>query len=361
MFVRALIGSFLLVSAINGASAQSVPAGYPADYAQMIADAKKEGSLTVYATTDAKVASPLIKDFEALYGIKIDYNDLNSTELYNRLIAELAAGTGTADVSWSSAPDLQIKLATDGLALAYASPEIPALPKWAVMDNMAYGTTYEPMAIIYNKALVPAEDAPKSHHDLTKLLTSKAAAYKGKVTVYDPERSGVGFLMINRDLKADPSSWDLFKALGGADVKVYTSAGAMIEKVGSGEHVIALNIFASYGLLSMKKNPNLAMVWPSDYTLIATRVAFVPSKAKHPAAGKLFLDYLLSKRGQTIIAKGELFSIRDDVEGKDTAKGVNDHLGDKVRPIPVSRELLETLEQSKRLEFLNQWQAAVKK
>ena len=287
MIVRALIGSVMLTCAISAAAAQSVPAGYPADYAQVIAEAKKEGSVTVYATTDAKVAAPL-------YGIKIDYNDLNSTELYNRLIAESAAGTGTADVSWSSAPDLQIKLATDGLALAYASPEISSLPKWAVMDNMAYGTTYEPMAIIYNKALVPAEDAPKSHQDLTKLLTAKAAAYKGKVTVYDPERSGVGFLMMNRDLKAEPKSWDLFKALGGADVKVYTSAGAMIEKVGSGEHVIALNIFASYGLLSMKKNPNLAMVWPSDYTLIATRVAFIPSKAKHAAAGKLFLDYLLS-------------------------------------------------------------------
>ena len=361
MIIRALISLLLLSFAIGTASAQSLPDGYPADYAQLIAKAKKEGSLTVYATTDAKIAAPLIKDFEALYGIKIDYNDLNSTELYNRLIAESAAGTGTADFTWSSAPDLQIKLATEGLALAYSSPEIPNLPKWAVFDAMAYGTTYEPMAIIYNKALVSADDVPKSHKELTKLLTSKTEAYKGKVTVYDPERSGVGFLMMNRDLKADPSSWDLFKALGAADVKVYTSAGAMIEKVGSGEHLIALNIFASYGLLSIKKNPNLAMVWPSDYTLIATRVAFVPSKAKHPAGGKLFLDYLLSKRGQSLIAKSELYSIRGDVEGKDTAKSVNDELGDKVRPIPVSRELLETLEQSKRLDFLNQWQAAVKK
>ena len=362
MRVNGLLWAALICVGLSvGAQAQSVPAGYPAAYADLIAQAKKEGALTVYATTDAKVAAPLIKDFESLYGLKIDYNDLNSTELYNRLIAESAAGTGTADVSWSSAPDLQVKLAADGLATVYQSPEVPSLPKWAVMENMAYGTTYEPMAIIYNKALVPAEDAPKSHKDLAKLLTTKTAAYKGKVTAYDPERSGVGFLMMNRDLKADPSSWDLFKALGAADIKVYTSAGAMIEKVGSGEHVIALNIFASYGLLSMKKNPNLAMVWPSDYTLIATRVAFIPTKAKHPAAGKLFLDYLLSKRGQAIIAKGELFSIRDDVEGKETAKAVNELLGDKARPIPVSRELLETLEQSKRLEFLNQWQAAVKK
>ena len=185
------------------------------------------------------------------------------------------------------------------------------------MENMAYGTTYEPMAILYNKSQLPAADTPKTHKDLTALLTTKKAAYMGKVTAYDPERSGVGFLMMNRDLKADPSSWDLFKALGAADIKVYTSAGAMIEKIGSGEHAIGLNIFASYAILAMKKNPNLGMILPSDYTLIAPRVAFIPAKAKHQASGKLFLDYLLSKRGQTIISQAELFSIRDDVDGKE--------------------------------------------
>lgn len=361
MKTRTMLMSAAFGALLAGAAAAQVPAGYPADYAKMVDEAKKDKSVTVYSTTDAKAAGPLIKDFEALYGIKVEYNDLNSTELYNRLIAESAAGTGTGDVTWSSAPDLQVKLAADGLAAKYASPEISALPKWAVLDNMAYGTTYEPMVIVYNKALVPAGDVPKTHADLAKLLSTKTAAYKGKITAYDPERSGVGFLMMNRDVIADAKSWDLFKAMGVAEGKFYTSAGAMIEKVGSGEHTIAYNIFGSYGLLSSKKNPNLAMVWPSDYTLIATRVAFVPLKAKHPAAGKLFLDYLLSKRGQTAIAKAELFSIRADVEGEATAKAVNAKLGNKARPIPVSRELLESLEQGKRLDFMNKWQAALKK
>jgi iron(III) transport system substrate-binding protein len=353
-----IFGAAAALSA-GGALAQ-VPAGYPADYAALIEAAKKEGSVVVYSTTDAKAAGPLIKDFETLYGIKVEYNDLNSTELYNRVIAESASGQGTADLAWSSAPDLQIKLAADKLAATYASPETAALPKWSIYENMAWGTTYEPMAIVYNKALVPAEDAPVDHAALTKLLQTKADKYKGKVTAYDPERSGVGFLMTVRDVVADPKAWDLFKAMGAADAKFYTSAGAMIEKVGSGEHLIAYNIFGSYGLLSAKKNPNLAVVWPSDYTLVATRVAFLPAKAKHPAAGKLLLDYLLSKRGQEAIAKAELFSIRGDVEGEATAKAVNAKLGDKARPIPVSAELLATLEQQKRLEVLNQWQAALK-
>ena len=117
-----IFGAAAALSA-GGALAQ-VPAGYPADYAALIEAAKKEGSVVVYSTTDAKAAGPLIKDFETLYGIKVEYNDLNSTELYNRVIAESASGQGTADLAWSSAPDLQIKLAADKLEAAPGDLEL---------------------------------------------------------------------------------------------------------------------------------------------------------------------------------------------------------------------------------------------
>ena len=48
--------------------------------------------------------------------MSVEYTDLNSTELYNRFIAEEAAGQGTADLLWSSAMDLQVKLVSDGYA-----------------------------------------------------------------------------------------------------------------------------------------------------------------------------------------------------------------------------------------------------
>jgi hypothetical protein len=40
--------------------AQTVPAGYPADYAQTIAAAKKEGKVVIYSALDTKAAQPLI-------------------------------------------------------------------------------------------------------------------------------------------------------------------------------------------------------------------------------------------------------------------------------------------------------------
>jgi iron(III) transport system substrate-binding protein len=132
-----------------------VPAGYPADYQKLIDGAKKEGKLVVYGATDSKATQPLIKDFSALYpGITVEYNDMNSTEVYNRFISEAAAGGNTADVMWSSAMDLQVKLASEGYAMAVQVGGSAEDPGWAVWNDMAYGTTFEPAAIVYNKRLV---------------------------------------------------------------------------------------------------------------------------------------------------------------------------------------------------------------
>ncbi len=97
--------------------------------------AVKEGKVVIYSTTDTKAAGPLIKGFEAQYpGVKVEYNDMNSTELYNRYISEQAAGGGSGDVVWSSSMDTALKLATE-YAEQYASPEVKQLPDWAVWQQ----------------------------------------------------------------------------------------------------------------------------------------------------------------------------------------------------------------------------------
>src|SRR4029079_13198659 len=208
MFARFFGIALALTSA--AAIAQSPPAGYPATYAQTIAAANKEGKVVIYSALDTTAAQPLIKDFSALYpGIKVEYSDLNSTELYNRFIAEAASGQGSADVMWSSAMDLQVKLVDEGHALAYLSPEASKLPTWAVYKNQAYGTTYEPAVFIYNKRLVTADEVPQDHAAFAKLINAKADKFKGKVTTYDIEKSGVGFMFVVQDTKYFPGIKEL--------------------------------------------------------------------------------------------------------------------------------------------------------
>ena len=353
--LRALVALFVLSLPLS-----SAPPGYPADYQKLVDAGRKEGKLVVYATTDSKSAEPIVKDFEALYpGIKVEYNDLNSTELYNRYISEAAAGGGTGDVTWSSAMDLQVKLVMDGHAVAYKSPEAKNIPAWALWKDMAWGTTYEPISILYNKRLLKDGEFPRSHADLARALANPR--FKGKVVTYDPERSGVGFSYLTQDLKNNPKGfWDMAGALGKAGVKVYTSTGAMMEKVSSGEALLGYNIIGSYAFLKAKKDPSIGYLYPSDYTVVMSRVMFISRHAKNPNAAKLWADYILSARGQQIISdKADLFSIRADIKGETTMANLAKVLGTGAKPIPIGQDTVEFLDQKKRLDFLKKWQQAL--
>ena len=361
MFRNLNVAVLALVAIASGVVHAQVPAGYPADYSKIIDAAKKEGKVVVYSTTDSKLVTPLIKDFEATFpGVKCEYTDLNSTEVYNRFISENAANATSADAVWSSSMDLQMKLAADGFAAAYKSPEIAVLPDWAHFKDTVYATTFEPIAIVYNKRLVPAEDVPKTHDDLLKLLTTKGEKYQNKVTAYDPEKSGVGFMLANQDAKLYPKFWDLVKAFGERSLKVQSSTGTMLERVSSGENLIGYDVLGSYALTRAKKDPSMGVAFTTDYNLVLSRLVFVSKNAKNPNAGRLWVDYLLSKRGQTIAAEqAELFSVRTDITGKDSGVGFAKELGSAVKPIAVNNDLLAGLDQTKRLEFLKQWQTTL--
>jgi iron(III) transport system substrate-binding protein len=43
-----------------------------------------------------------------------------------------------------------------------------------------------------------------------------------------------------------------------------------------------------------------------------------------------------------------------------TAAGLSKTLGSSLKPIPVGPDLLAALDQTKRLEFIKQWQGAIK-
>jgi iron(III) transport system substrate-binding protein len=363
MTLRTSILSYAFLAATGiatPASAQSAfPVGYPEEYAATVEAAKKEGIISVYSSTDAKAAQPLAKDFERLYGIKVEYSDMNTTEVYNRVIAESASGQGTADVVWSASPDLQMKLLSDGFATKYRSPEAHAIPSWANYEDTLYGTTYEPMVAIYNKSVLKGDAVPADHRAIAKLLTDQKDAFRGKFATFDPERSGIGFLMLSSDVAINPEEWGLARAIGASDGKLYTSSGAIIEKVGSGEHTLGLNVFYSYALAAAKKNPNLGIILLSDYTVVTTRAAFLAMDGKHPNAGKLFLDYLLSSRGQKVATDALLFAVREDVTGEFTAQSMSEKLGKAARPVALNKDLLTTLEPEKRLKLLAQWQAAL--
>jgi iron(III) transport system substrate-binding protein len=346
----------------SGAALAQVPSGYPADYQKVIDAAKKEGRVVIYSTTDASVAAPIVKDFESMYpGVKVEFNDMNSTELFNRYISEQAAGASSGDVVWSSSVDSTLKLAKD-YGLVYKAPEAGKLPAWAIWKDTLYGLTYEPVAFVYNKRLIKPDEVPTTRAAFAKLVSDQTSRFKNKVTTYDIEKSAVGFMFAVQDKANDPHYFDSLRGMSKAGLVVQSSTGTMMERISSGENLIGFDILGSYAETRAKTDPAIGVVYPSDYTLVLSRVVFISKKSKHKNASELWVDYLLSKRGQTITAKqADLASIRDDIDGISNREAITKTVGKSLKPIPLNESLLDYMQQDKRLEFIKNWRDATGK
>ncbi len=342
-------------AALLGA-ASAPPKGYPRSYSNIIDAARKERTLLVYSTTDRHDAAKLLEAFRKQYPfLKVDYRELQSGDLYRRVVTESRMRRPTGDIAWSSAMDLQIKLVNDGYAQAYTSPEKPHLPQWAIWKNEAYGVTAEPVVFVYNKRLMPPGDIPASHPDLLRLLKRKPRFYTGRVAVPDPVRSGASYLHLTQDYLANRDLWDLAEEFGAVRATPFRSSRQALASVAQGKSIVAYNVIGSYAMEWQSRDPRIRVVMPRDYTLVMSRIAIIPNEARHPNAAKLFLDFLLSRKGQYALSQQYMNPARADVPV---------HRGSRpsptsARPVRVGPTLLANLDQLKRRRFLKEWQTAL--
>jgi ABC-type Fe3+ transport system substrate-binding protein len=96
--------------------------------------------------------------------------------------------------------------------------------------------------------------------------------FKSKVTTYDIEKSGVGFMLSVLDYKADPNYFKTLADVAKGGLAVQSSTGTMMERVSSGENLIGYNILGSYAEARAKNDPSLGISYPKDYTLVLSRV-----------------------------------------------------------------------------------------
>ena len=89
----------------------------------------------------------------------------------------------------------------------------------------------------------------------------------------------------------------MVRAFGGAGIKLYSTTGTVLDRISSGEHLIAYNMIGSYAIERAKEDA-------FDRHRVSCRLHHVDvahrlhTRRGHPEFAKLFLDYLLSERGQ---------------------------------------------------------------
>jgi iron(III) transport system substrate-binding protein len=334
------------------------PEGYPAAYATTVRAAEDEGRLSIHSTTDERVAAPLVADFRRLYPrIAVAYEDLGSTELYHRFIAENQLGREAADVLWSSAMDHMVALATAGHALAYASPEQAHLPAWAQWQDRLWATTYEPVVFAHHKPSLPEGEVPRSHAALARWL----AGAQGGAVSYDIQKSGVGYFLAAQDAAASEATfWATAQALGAGRARLLLTTDAMVRQIADGRARFGMNLLGAYTVAQARERPALGVVFPEDYTLVTSRVLLINSRAAHPNAARLWLDYLLSRRGQTVMATAALlYALREDATGETTGAALRQLLGSRARPVALGPGLAAPLANAAYRDFILRWRAAL--
>ncbi len=315
--------------------------------------------LRIFSSTDEDAMQPLLQDFQQLYpDITINYVDLNSVPLFECFLAEAAQGK-TADLLISSAMDLQIKLVNDGYAVTHEmSDELSWLPDWAQWRSQAFGFTYEPAVMAYNPQLLAANEVPQSRFELIELLRKQQQRFRGRVGTYDITESGYGYLLASQDAQ-QASTWGrLTENLSRVRVKLYENTSSMLQAIQSGELLLAYNVLGSYAFAQAMNNERLALVLPSDYTLVMSRIAFVPKQAQNLANGHLFLDYLLSERGQQLLAdSAHLYPIHPNTKGAATYSGLQQAVKDRgpLKQIKLEPALLTYQDYLKKKHFFEEW------
>ncbi|WP_207099436.1 ABC transporter substrate-binding protein [Paracoccus shandongensis] len=316
--------------------------------------------LTIYSSLDNHLAAPLIAGFQARNpDVTVHYEELLTGALNDRIVAETDAGQETADFAFSSAMDLQVKLANDGYARPAVTPDSPRWPRWANWRDTAYALTFEPAVLVYHRPAFRDRPPPSSRFELVDWLAHGGAGVRGRVGTYDIRRSAVGYLFLARDQEHFPDIWSVIGAMGRAGVQQFSTSQQILERVGDGRLLIGYNILGSYAADWARDHPDVGLVLPRDFTVVVSRVGLVPRAAARPDLGARFLGFFMSQAGQTILAeKLRLPAVSLEVSDENSARAMQAALGAQLRPVPVTPGLLVYLDQAKRARLIDRWRRA---
>ncbi len=280
-----------------------------------VAQAKKEGSVSIYTNWRPGTRIALTKAFFDRYGINLDFVPFSRGEdITVRASKEKSAGLKIADVFGTGAPSLITVLKPKGLL----GPMKPLLILPEVTDPKAWRGQRFPFMdkdqktvgmmasvnrdIIYNVNQVKKGEI-STYKDLLK------PQYKGKIVINDPSVTGSGNAVMNH---LAMNIWNLQEAKDYLR-QLLTQQAAVVERdnrlqvetVARGKYAIgfAPNPDALSSFLKLGAPLGVVMDKEGVSGSSAAGSIAVAENLAHPNATKVFVNWLLTKEGQTVFAQ----------------------------------------------------------
>ena len=275
---------------------------------QLIARAKKEGQLTYYTDLIVEqVVRPLVAAFEKTYGIKVSFTRGDSQVNSVKLLNEYRAGRVQADV-FGLTSGLHVLIGA-GAVRQFTTANGDELPPQYRDPNRYWVSSHLfVMTPAVNTTLVPAAQRPKTYDDLL------APYWKDNMVWKPNDLSGApGFIGNVLLSMGEERGMDYLRRLAKQNIKmVNASARAILDQVIGGEYAMSLQIFNHHASISMKKGAPTEWLRLSPATVNPGLIG-LPTNAPRPNAGLLFVEFLTSKEGQSILQRANYLPARPDV------------------------------------------------
>jgi iron(III) transport system substrate-binding protein len=260
--------------------------------------AEAEGKLMFYATFNAADSKMLADGFKQAYP-KIDATFYRATDaaIMERILTENRAGDVVVTTSFYGH-----NLTKRGLFATYDSPERRFFKEGYKDPQGAWTSVYTNYAAFgYNTSTVPKGSIPQSYADLLKPewkdnigMDSKAYEWFGTMLKSMGEEKGLAYM---RELAKQ--------------TQLRAGRTLIAQLVAAGEFKGALTAYSQ--TFEVLKPSGAPVDWVYLNPVFANiHPAGVSAKAPHPNAARVFIDFVLSKRGQEIVRKMNRIPDRTD-------------------------------------------------
>ena len=259
------------------------------------------GKVVVVTSFPKDLSGKFKAAFEQKYpGVTVEILDKSSTAGI-KYIQETKSNNGT-DLFWASAPDAFEVLKGDGLLAKYTS-KVKGIPSkvgsYPINDPDGFYTGFAAAGygMMWNTRYLKANKlpAPKEWIDLTKPI------YFGHTGMSAPSRSGTTHLTVETILQGDgfDKGWAKMKNISANFKTVTARSFGVPDGVNSGDFGIGI-VIDFFGLSSIGGGFPVEFAYPTITTLVPANIGVIKN-APNSANAKLFIDFLLTPEGQTIL------------------------------------------------------------
>ncbi len=301
LVVASLVGLMGFGALSHGGEApRPSAAAIQADLDALVKAARAEGELTFYSTATENVAKRSGDAFTAKYGIKTQFIRLGGTQMRQRYSAEAEAGNVVADLVLNAGGNT-VGYAEDGIRRGFAESiseaGLPVVRSGEFPAKFVTGPTaiiqIAPWLIIYNSDKLKGADVPKDWADLLH------PRFKGQILIPNPG-SADSYIDV-WSLILDKYGEKFFAQLVAQSPRQFASGVPAAQGLGAGEGLVALPGVLAVATGLRAKGAPLDTSTPEYTTGVEMQIMLsARAKAKHPAASRLFANYLMTPEGNKV-------------------------------------------------------------